>query len=77
MATNKEKSVADLKIGEKGVVSCFKDKEMSLKLLEMGCLPGCEICLRSKAPLGDPVCICVSGYNLSIRLDEASTIVVN
>ncbi len=73
----KKKSIADLKIGEKGVVSNLKDKEMSLKLLEMGVLPGCEICLRSKAPLGDPVCVCVSGYNLSLRLDEASTIEVN
>ena len=68
------KTVADLKIGERGVICCFSDQEMSLKLLEMGCLPGSEIELSSKAPLGDPVCIKVLGYNLALRLEEAATI---
>lgn len=68
------KNVADLKIGQSGVISGFEDQEMSLKLLEMGCLPGCEIEMTSKAPLGDPVCIRVCGYHLSLRLDEAATI---
>lgn len=71
-----QKSVADLKLGEKGTVCCFRDQEMSLKLLEMGCLPGSEVELTCKAPLGDPVCIRVSGYNLSIRLEEAATIML-
>jgi len=69
-----KKTVADMKIGEKGVICCFSDQEMSLKLLEMGCLPGSEIELSLKAPLGDPICIKVLGYNLSLRLEEASTI---
>ncbi|MBX9850810.1 MAG: ferrous iron transport protein A [Cytophagaceae bacterium] len=73
---NAQKSVADLKIGEKGTICCFKDKDMSLKLLEMGCLPGSEVKLCCKAPLGDPICIMVSGYNLSLRMDEASTIML-
>ncbi|HSZ24525.1 MAG TPA: FeoA family protein [Cytophagaceae bacterium] len=68
------KTVAGLKVGERGVICCFSDQEMSLKLLEMGCLPGSEIELTSKAPFGDPVCIKVLGYNLSLRLDEAATI---
>ena len=68
------RTVADLKIGEKGVICCFSDQEMSLKLLEMGCLPGSEIQLSHKAPLGDPVCIKVLGYSLSLRLEEAATI---
>ena len=72
--TSAEKSVADLKIGEKGIITGFEDQQMSLKLLEMGCLPGCEVELSAKAPLGDPVCIKVCGYNLSLRLEEASTI---
>ena len=68
------KTVAELKIGERAVICCFSDQEMSLKLLEMGCLPGSEIELSSKAPFGDPVCIKVLGYCLSLRLDEAATI---
>lgn len=71
-----KKSVADLKVGEKGTICCFKDKEMSLKLLEMGCLPGSEVKIFCKAPFGDPICIMVSGYNLSLRLEEAGTIML-
>ena len=71
-----QKSLADLKVGEGGTVCCFKDEEMSLKLMEMGCLPGSEVKITCKAPLGDPICIMVSGYNLSLRLDEASTVML-
>jgi ferrous iron transport protein A len=70
------KSIADLKIGEKATICCFKDEEMSLKLLEMGCLPGTEIKMSCKAPFGDPVCIRVSGYALSLRKEEAATIMI-
>lgn len=70
------KSIADLKVGEKATICCFKDEEMSLKLLEMGCLPGAEIKMSCKAPFGDPVCIKVSGYALSLRKEEAATIMI-
>jgi ferrous iron transport protein A len=68
------KNVADLKPGEKGIISGFIDELLSLKLLEMGCLPGTEVTMRFIAPLGDPIAINISGYNLSLRVDEASTI---
>lgn len=68
------RSVADLKPGEKGVISGFVDELLSLKLLEMGCLPGSEVTMSFVAPLGDPIAIHISGYNLSLRVDEASTI---
>ncbi|MGK7396390.1 MAG: FeoA family protein [Candidatus Cyclobacteriaceae bacterium M3_2C_046] len=71
---NLRRSLADLKPGEKGVITGFNDEIMSLKLLEMGCLPGTEVELNFKAPLGDPIAIKVSGYNLSLRRDEAATI---
>ncbi len=70
------RSVADLKIGEKATIKSFNDQWMSLKLLEMGCLPGAEICLHCKAPMGDPICLNVSGYCLSMRKAEAATILV-
>ena len=72
----KTRSVADLRRGEKGIINGFLDDALSLKLLEMGCLPGTEIMLNFKAPLGDPICISVSGYDLSLRLDEANTIAI-
>ena len=73
----KTKSVADLNPGESAVISGFLDDTLSLKLLEMGCLPGQPIKLNFTAPLGDPICVSVAGYDLSLRLDEAITISVH
>ena len=42
----------------------------------MGCLPGELISVEKVAPMGDPISIIVSGYHLSLRLDEASKIIV-
>jgi ferrous iron transport protein A len=70
------RTVAHLKKGEKGLINSFTDSELSLKLLDMGCLPGSEIELIRTAPLGDPIIISISGYLLSLRLDEASTILL-
>ena len=66
----------DLKIGEQGIICCLKDPEMGLKLLEMGCIPGTQVKLNSRAPLGDPITIIVNDYTLSLRLDEAETILL-
>ena len=70
-------SVADLKPGEKGIVKNFLDEYISLKLLEMGVLPGTEVEMKFAAPLGDPICIRVSGYDLSLRVEEAKTIALS
>jgi ferrous iron transport protein A len=69
-----KRTVADLKIGESGIVRSFKDHRISLKLLEMGCLPGSEVKLDFIAPLGCPYGIMVSGYHLSLRKSEAAQI---
>lgn len=68
------KTVADLKVGESGVIKGFQNSTLTLKLLEMGFLPGSAVRLNFKAPLGDPISVRVSGYNISIRLDEAAMI---
>ena len=68
------KTVADLHVGESGVIQGFVTSALTLKLLEMGFLPGSRVRLNFKAPLGDPISVRVSGYNVSIRLDEAAMI---
>lgn len=60
--------------GETAIISGFIDDVMSVKLLEMGVLPGTAIRFNFTAPFGDPICVTVSGYDLSLRIDEASTI---
>ncbi len=70
-------NLADLKIGEKGEIVGFQDELLSLKLLEMGCLPGTEVILTHLAPFGDPIAIRVSGsYTLSMRREEAETMLI-
>lgn len=71
-----KRSVADLKPGELGTIKGYQDNVISLKLMEMGCLPGEKIKLNFKAPLGDPISIDVAGYNLSLRTSEASNILI-
>lgn len=68
------KNVSQMKPGEVGIIAGFTDEELSVKLLEMGCLPGAAIRFNFSAPFGDPVCISVLGYELSLRLEEAATI---
>jgi len=71
------KNLSDLKLGKQAVIDSFSDKELALKLMEMGCLPGERICIERKAPLGDPIAVSISGYLLSMRKSEAETILVN
>jgi ferrous iron transport protein A len=68
------KNVAQMRPGDVAIISGFTDEHLSVKLMEMGCLPGAPVRFNFKAPLGDPICISVSGYELSLRLEEARTI---
>ncbi len=70
------RSVADLARGESGVIQGFSDNVISLKLMEMGCLPGSTIKMNFAAPLGDPISYYVAGYNLTLRISEASAILI-
>jgi ferrous iron transport protein A len=71
------KQLSKLKVGEFGVVSRFTDDTVSTKLMEMGCLPGELVRVVKTAPLGDPMAIEVSGYELSLRMLEASCVWVH
>ena len=68
--------LAQLKVGESATILSFTDLEMSLKFLEMGCIPGEIVSMERVAPLGDPIAVFVSGYLLSMRKAEAETILV-
>ena len=67
-------NVAEMKPGQMATIAGFTDEEIAVKLMEMGCLPGVVIRFNFSAPLGDPVCISVQGYELSLRLNEAASI---
>ena len=69
-------TLASMKLGERAIIDSFTDKEMSLKLLEMGCTPGEVVTIDNIAPMGDPIAIFISGYLLSLRKKEAATVLV-
>ena len=66
--------LSELKKGQQAVIESFTDYDLSLKLLEMGCIPGETVEISRIAPLGDPIAISVSGYQLSLRKSEAATV---
>jgi len=69
-------SLAQLQIGQKGIIQDFNIDLIPLKLLEMGCLPGNEVQLLQVAPFGDPLYLNVNDSYLAIRLETASVIQV-
>ncbi|MCR5781723.1 MAG: ferrous iron transport protein B, partial [Clostridia bacterium] len=44
--------------------------------LDMGIIPGTEVRVVKYAPMGDPVEVCLHGYELTLRLDDAAKIEV-
>jgi ferrous iron transport protein A len=48
--------------------------EISIRLMEMGLVPGTELRVLGVAPLGDPIEIEVRGYRLSVRKSEAARV---
>ena len=70
------KRLSNIPVGSVVRIVSFEKNDIFLKLMEMGCVPGELVKVEQVAPLGDPIAISVSGYNLSLRLDEAQNIFV-
>lgn len=69
--------LTDLKIGErKNIIEVHGEGALRHRLLEMGIIPGTEVEITKRAPLGDPIQIHIRGYELSIRKDDADLIIV-
>ncbi|MGN7719583.1 FeoA family protein [Chitinophaga sp. YIM B06452] len=66
--------LSSLTIGRSAVIREFEKSDIHIKLMEMGCVPGETVKVEKVAPLGDPICIIVAGYNLSLRKTEADHI---
>ncbi len=69
--------LSDLKPRQEAVITHFENNEIFLKLMEMGCVPGERILVEQVAPLGDPISVSISGYQLSLRISEADNIMVD
>lgn len=58
------------------VISIAGDGVVSLRLMQMGLVPGVAIRVVKSAPLGDPIQVRVRDYDLLLRRCEAQTISV-
>ncbi len=70
-------NLSQLPIGRRGqVVQVEGVDEISVRLMEMGLVPGTEFTLLGTAPLGDPLEMEVRGYRLSLRKSEGARVEV-
>ena len=67
-------SLAQLKKGQKGIITEVNIDKIPLKLLEMGCLPGNVVELVQVAPFGDPLYFIFNDSHVAIRLETAKEI---
>jgi ferrous iron transport protein A len=71
------KSVADLKRGQKSIITEISTDHLPLKLLEMGCLPGNTVEVVEIAQVKDPIYLNINDTFLAIRLETAKYIFVD
>lgn len=69
--------LSDLAHGTPAIVrQVLNSGSASVRLREMGLLPGTKITLVRAAPMGDPLEIAIRGYHLTLRKSEAEHILV-
>ena len=67
----------DLHMGKSGVIlTVGGEGALRRRLLDMGLTPKNPGFVRKVAPLGDPIEVCLRGYELTLRKDDARKIEV-
>lgn len=75
MAFQPGTTLADLEVGQRAIVEDVDGEgRMTVRLLEMGFVPGVAVALIKRAPLGDPLELRLRGYHVSLRRAEARAI---
>ena len=70
-----KKTVNELKIGEKAIVTGLGcSGALRRRIIDMGITPGAVIIMRKAAPMGDPIEITLRGYELTLRVEDARKI---
>ncbi len=70
-------TLANLKRGERCVITDVSSENIPLKLLEMGCLPGNTAELVQLAPFQDPMYLNINGTHLAIRKETARYVLID
>ena len=71
------KTLKDVKVGETATVARLHGEgPVKRRIMDMGITKGVQIYVRKVAPLGDPIEVCLRGYELTLRKDDARKIEV-
>ena len=69
------RTLKDAKIGQSVVVwKLHGEGAVRRRIMDMGITKNVEVFIRKVAPLGDPIEVCVRGYELSLRKADAEMI---
>lgn len=72
-----DKKLVNLAPGEKArIKKVTAQGPIRRRIVDMGLVPGAELEMERYAPLGDPVELKLNGCHLSLRKEEADTIIL-
>ncbi|MDP4125329.1 MAG: FeoA family protein [Bacillota bacterium] len=73
-----ERFLEDLKPGERACVEHIKGEgALRRRMMDMGIVPGVELEVIRRAPLGGPLQVRLKGYYLAMRRGECAKIMVS
>ncbi len=71
------RTLKDLSPGESGKIKALTGNgPIRRRIMDMGLVPGIELIMERYAPLGDPLEVKNQGFHLSLRKEEADTIIL-
>ena len=71
------RTLKDLKPGEGGKIKFINGNgSVRRRIMDMGLVPGMELIMERYAPLGNPIEVKNKGFHLSLRKEEADTIIL-
>lgn len=78
MENEKKLSLKDVPMGQRVEIVGYAnvDKQYRQKLFSMGLIRGEFLRVTKKAPLGDPIEVCLNGSKVSLRKEEANELIV-
>ena len=71
-----EMPLSKLLKGQKATISVVLDSSSTLRLYELGVVPGVELLIKAIAPFGSSYAIQLADFSLSIRKEDAQNIIV-
>ena len=74
---SEQRNLRLLQVGQKArIISIAAQGELGRRIRDMGLVPGSEVQVVGRAPLKDPVALCIKDFTLTLRNNEADHIMV-